>query len=246
MNHHAIAPDQWKVSLFKCFTLRAHKLSSGPEFFNQEVDKIQAIFKSNGYSDEFVRYNLERCLKQLEEPEEKTRKEPDDITCDSREAFLVLPFIGKCSLKLHQRIQSVMQRYNIVVLRAFRTTKVASYFSLKTKVPPLFRKDVVYKFQCPCDKDTQYYGETERQFFQRIKEHCTPSATSHSAVLNHLIHCNGCANTNNIVNCFSIVKQCNKLDILSQEAMYIKRFQPSLNIQMGPFKGSRVGLSIFT
>ena len=246
MNNNAIAPDQWKVSLLKCFLLRAHKVSSSPEFFNQEVNKIQKIFESNGYSDDFVRVNLERCLKQLKEPDNKTRAELDGTTCDSKKAFLVLPFIGKCSIKLHQRIQRVMQKYNIVILRAFRTTKVATYFSLKTKIPDLFKKDVVYKFQCPCDKGTQYYGETERQFYQRIKEHCTPSATSKSAILDHLLQCNGCGNTANIVNCFSIVKQCTKMDILSQEALYIKRFQPSLNTQMGPFKGSRVGISIFT
>ena len=219
-------------------------MSSSPEFFNTEVDKIKTIFKSNGYSDEFVTKKLARCLEQLEEPIGKTRV--DDNTCDSSRAFLVLPFIGKCSLKLHHRIQRVMQKHHIIVMRAFRTTKVASYFSLKTKIPSLFKKDVVYKFQCPCDKDAQYFGETERQFFQRIREHCTPSASSQSAVLDHLLQCSGCGNNNNIVNCFSIVKQCSKLDILSQEALYIKRFQPSLNIQMGPFKGSRVGINIFT
>ena len=246
MNNHAIAPDQWKVTLFKCFILRAHKLSSTPEFFSQEVDKIKNIFKSNGYSDQFVRDNLTRCLTQLKESGKKITTEPDDTTCEPREAFIVLPFIGKCSLKLHQRIHLVMQKHNLVVLRTFRTTKVATYFSLKTKIPSLFKKDVVYKFQCPCEKDAQYYGETERQLFQRIKEHTTPAATSQSAVLDHLLQCIDCANNRNIYDCFSIVKQCNKTDILSQEALYIKRVQPSLNIQMGPFKGSRVGISIFT
>ena len=157
---------------------------------------------------------------------------------------MVLPYLGKCSEKLHRRIKQVMCQYGFRILPAFRTTKVASYFSLKMKTPFLFKNNVVYKFNCLCDKDTQYIGETERQLFQRIAEHCKPSQ-SYSAVFNHLQQCQVCEKSENIVSCFTILRQCDKTDVLSQEALCIKRFEPSLNIQLGPYKGSRVGMSVF-
>ena len=133
----------------------------------------------------------------------------------------------------------------MIITPAYRTTKVQSYFSLKTKTPPLFKNDVVYKFICSCDKSAQYIGETERQLFKRIKDHCKPSNTAPSAVFDHISQCDGCLNENNIAEHFSIVRQCTKIDILSQESLCIKRFEPSLNTQLGPYKGCRVGLNIF-
>ena len=177
--------------------------------------------------------------------EKNVEKMAPNITDSDNLAYLVVPYIGKCSKRLHRKISTVMQDHEIKLVQAFRTVKVESYFSLKTKIPYLFKKDVVYKFVCSRDEKTQYVGESERQFFRRIKEHCIPSASTNSAVLEHLDNCDSCSSSTNIVKCFSIVRQCSKTDILSQEALCIKRFEPSLNVQLGPFKGTRVGLKIF-
>ena len=240
INYRAITPDKWKRSLLQLLLSRAKKLSSTRQLFYEEVENIRETFKANGYPADFVETGVSSFLKTSD-----VRAAAADADDSAITAYLVLPYIGKCSTRLHRKISMVMQEHGIRTLRAFRTTKVESYFSLKTKIPYLFKNDVVYKFVCSCDGNTQYYGETERHFFQRIKEHCTPSATSNSAVLDHIINCSGCSNNNKVENCFSIVRQCTKTDILSQEALCIKRFQPSLNVQLGPFKGTRVGISIF-
>ena len=158
---------------------------------------------------------------------------------------MVLPYVGRCSLKLHRRIKHEMQNYGVIIMPAYRTTKVGSYFSLKSKIPPLFKSDVVYQFICPCDKGTQYVGETERQLFKRLEEHTATSNTASSAIYDHMLQCEGCAKSENIAETFTILKQCCSLDILSQEALYIKRFRPSLNTQLGPSKGCRVNMNIF-
>ena len=86
-------------------------------------------------------------------------------------------------------------------------------------------------------------GETERQLFVRIKEHATPS---NSAVFKHIENCVFCKNCNNIFDCFNIVKKCISYnDLLSTEALFIKKLQPNLNNQLGPDKGSRVCINIF-
>ena len=239
MKHCAIAPVKWKKSLLQLLLLRAKKLSSTQEAFEEEVKNIKRIFQSNGYPVSFIDNGVSSFLEKNED-----NVTPKITDCEKM-AYLVLPYIGKCSKRLHRKISAIMQGHEITLVQAFRTVKVESYFSLKTKIPYLFKSDVVYKFVCSRDENTQYIGESERQFFRRIKEHCTPSSSTNSAVLEHLDNCGSCSSSTNIVNCFSILRQCSKTDILSQETLCIRSFQPSLNVQLEPFKGTRVGLRIF-
>ena len=138
----------------------------------------------------------------------------------------------------------MMSFHGIDVRPAFRTVKVGSYLSLKTAVPKLFKADVVYKFVCPLDKDAQYIGETQRQLFRRVDEHCSPG--KNSAIFDHFFNCKSCQNHSNITSQFSILYQCNnRNNILSQEALCIKKFRPMLNNQLGPYRGTRVPVTIF-
>ena len=79
--------------------------------------------------------------------------------------YMVLQYIGKPSIKLLRKVSREIPQHKVEIRPAYRTTKVGSYFSLKIEVPALFKKDVVYEFVCPCDRDARYIGETRRQFF---------------------------------------------------------------------------------
>ena len=143
---------------------------------------------------------------------------------------------------MQKKIRREMLQHRIGIRAAYRTTKVGSYLSLKPKVPVFFRADVVYEFKCPYEKDTRYIGETQRQLFRRISDH---ASTPSSAVYDHIQRCGGCAKENNICNYFSILRNCSSANVLSEEALCIKKFEPALNVQMGPYKGARVSTSIF-
>ena len=253
MNYHAKTPDKWKVSLLNCFLNRALKLSSSNELLEDELNNIKRIFTDNGYPKNFVTEHMSSFMNKHQDAKVEVTQITacSDETDKTKPAYMVLPYIGKSSVKLHRRIKDEILQHGVALLPAYRTTKIGSYFSLKTKTPPLFKNDVVYSFLCPCDNGTQYIGETERQLFQRVKEHVTPpssSSSTPSAVFGHILNCEKCQNyvqNGSIINCFSIIRQCNSNNILSQEALCIKRFRPSLNAQLGPYKGSRVGISIF-
>ena len=98
----------------------------------------------------------------------------------------------------------------------------------------------MYEFTCPYQKDIGYIGERQGQLLKRISEHAsTPSSAVHTK------QCDGCANENNLCRQFSILTNCDKASVLSEEALCIKKFEPTLNIQMGPYKGARVATNIF-
>ena len=251
LNYEAMAPKQWKRAIIKCFLVRAKRISSSPELFNKELHNIKRIFKENAYPEHFVNeviseffQSIEKETKSEKTKSEKTRSEP--TTDDPIEMFFVLPYIGKPSERFQRKVKREMQQHNIVVKPAYRTTKVEQYMCVKSAIPSLFKSNVVYKFQCPCDKDVHYIGETERQFFERILDHVTCSTgVTPTAVYDHIVKCRSCATDENIADCFTVIRNCDKFNILSEEALCIKKYQPSLNCQLGPFKGTRTSTCIF-
>ena len=165
---------------------------------------------------------------------------------DEATTYFVLPYIGKASERLQRKVKNEISQHNVDVKPAYRTTKVEQYMCLKSPIPSLLKTNLVYKFQCPCDKDVHYIGETERQFFRRILDHITCSTgQTPTAVCEHIRKCDRCAGHKNISDCFSIIRSCCRQNILAQEALSIKVHRPSLNIQLGGFQGARTVARIF-
>ena len=116
--------------------------------------------------------------------------------------------------------------------------------SLKTKCLKLFRSNVVYKYTCCRDDYTTYIGETRRQLYRRVTEH-TSGKDQESAVFDHIFQCKHCQLVKNISDCFEVIRSCQPGNILSFEAMYISKYRPRLNIQLGPGNGKMVALSLY-
>ncbi|MEL6805021.1 MAG: GIY-YIG nuclease family protein, partial [Bacteroidota bacterium] len=215
LNFNAVAPTKWKKSIIKWFLKRAAAISSSHELFELEVNTIKDEFKRNGYPPKFI----DDVISEFRN--DSTTTTTTDKIERERNAFLVLPYFGKPTERLHRRIQREFLQHQVRIQQANKTTKVESYFSLKSPIPTLFKSDVVYMFTCPRDEGTRYVGETERQLFQRIKDHC--SSKSHSAVFDHIFLCVECQNHRNVSECFTIVRKSCSRDILSEEALYIKK-----------------------
>ena len=246
LNFNAMAPRKWKTSLIRCLLTRALKLSSSWELFQTEISVIKEILNKNSYPTVLVEKKIAEfiteqdinpssftraCLNKRESPEKKQNN------------YVLLPYLGKPSVKLQKRISDEMRQYDVNVTAAYSTTKVESYFSLKTKMPLLFKSNVVYRFSGSCDKNVSYIGETRRQLFVRIKEHQQDG--NNSAVFSHLYDCSVCQNINNITKSFDILCCGSKFNVLQLESLSIGKHQPSLNKQMGPSKGT-ISLRLFS
>ena len=188
---------------------------------------------------------IEEFLRSESEEVKLEKSEPKQTSDDPVKMFFVIPYISKASERFQRKVSREMKQHYIDLKPAYRTIKVEQYMCLKTAIPTLFKTNFVYKFQCPYDKDVHYIGETERQFFERILDHVTCSTgVTTTAVCEHIIKCNGCAANNNIADCFSVLRSCNRASILSEEALCIIKHRPSLNVQVA-FKGARTATCIF-
>ena len=126
----------------------------------------------------------------------------------------------------------------------YSTFKVGSYFGLKSRIPVLFRSNLVYKFSYPRDEDTAYIGMTTAQWFVRIGQHFDPSKSS--AVFTHLAQCRTCQESDPKSQHFTVLKQLRSgRDTEINEALLIRKFKPTLNKQLGSFQGCSYLLQIF-
>ena len=252
MNYHSEAPLKWKQALIRCLLQRAHRLSSCAELFFTEVETIKTIFAKNAYppdlvdksvNDYFNLHSISETTFQRSTSAQQTGSQLQ-VSQDLKQAFLTIPYLGKCSIQFQRQISNQMKEHQITTKAAYNTVKVSSYFSLKSTCSSLFKSNVIYRFRCSGDQSTSYIGESQRQLFKRILEHTT-KATSTSAVFEHLIGCNHCQSDGKISKRFEILRQCDWHNVLTFEALLIRKHRPTLNVQLGPSRGMMTSLSLY-
>ena len=206
-----------------------------------EIEKLTDIFVKNGYPYKFIEKIVNHFLKQ------QNRNQNDDSSTTSENAFtyLRIPYVGKPSLEFSKKIANLIHdKFDIEIKVAYYTLKVRNYFGLKSKIPLLFRSNVVYKYVCSCEKNTSYIGMTSRQLFVRINEHFDKS--KNSAINSHLIQCRACHDLKPTSKNFQIIKKCRYVrDTEINEAILIKKHKPNLNVQLGAYQGSSFLLRVF-
>ena len=247
MHYSSMAPTSWKRALVKCLVNRCHRISSSYCGFANELDNIKTICSKNGYPPLFAQSIIDEFVKSRN-ISEQNYKAATNLTERANQnnnnvAYFTVPYVGKASQKLQNCVKSEMENHGLSVIASYTTTTVGSYFNLKTLCSKYFKSNIVYKFNCSQDSRVSYIGETTRQFFKRIDEH--KKSDTKSAVFEHLFNCSSCQDHPNSNTQFSILKSCRRNEIYGFEALLIKKFKPSLNIQLGAGKGAKTTLSIY-
>ena len=110
----------------------------------------------------------------------------------------------------------------------FTSFKIHNYVWVKSKTPLGLRAEVVYQYQCSCDRTLSYIGKTKRHLATRCKEHFTQP----SAISNHLRYCDKCKNSFDIAHFQILDTSTNDFELQIKEALHIKLNKPKLNIQL--------------
>ena len=248
MNSSSIAPKQWKTGLIKFFLHRAYKLCSKSDLLNKEIDKLKRIFYQNGYSNSFFddvakQYQQNMELRQRAKSQQSELEQTQEITSEATKEEkkaqnehyetklkLRLPYIGGASVRFSKQIRRLVGgasggQCQIV----YETHKIKDHFKLKADVPKFLLTKVVYKFICSNDANVEYIGYTNRTLKERVAEH----RTTCTAVSNHVSECSTCKSKGISIDNFQVLKKCrNKFDTMIYEALYIKRLNPNLNVQL--------------
>ena len=158
-----------------------------------------------------------------------------------------VPFLGKFSTEFGKKMSALItEKFKIDVRIVFTTSKIGSFFSLKSATPNVFRSNIVYCYTCVRDAHAHYVGVTTRTFWERRAEHLDPKKKDQSAVGSHFKSCQACRDSTSKSDNFKVLKQCrNGYEAIIVEALTIREQKPVLNKQLGKQQGAEFLLKVF-
>lgn len=232
----------WKCGLITCLLVRAFRVCSTWQLFDDETRRLCGLFASNGYPRGLVMGVINKTLTRLLTPRATSGDSDSQPPREGLVPLLCIPYVGGASVGLASRLRRLLRPFCLGERIVFTTTKLRNTFSLKCATPSRLQSRVVYKFTCPVDPDTTYVGKTRRHLQVRAKEHFTSAS---SAVYQHISSCNSCQQQQDRTSCFTILATASndhKLNV--KEALFIKQLKPPLNLQL--FKqGSSITTHIY-
>ena len=154
----------------------------------------------------------------------------DSVEKPSFRHFLKVPYIGRPSILFSKRVRKVFKTITDEKLRiTYSTSKVHDFFRVKDQDPKELLTNVVYRFTCLSDSNIKYIGYSNRSLRERVKEHLAGG----TRISDHIGTCQSCSRKSITSEDFAILKKCRrKNDTAIFEALLIKKYNPSLNIQL--------------
>ena len=241
LNFSAACPEQWKTGLIICLLKRAKTICSTDNIFWTEVKNLRYMFHANGYPNWFFDKCVEKFLR-IKAPQLQ-----DKENVDEKKLFFSVPYVGKSSQLFTKQLSKLIANLTSVkLIPMYKTFKVGNYFNLKSRTPTPLVSNVVYRFSCPREADLTYIGKSAKHLVTRAKEHWSlNSITRKSALKEHILDCNNCVKSDDILKPFSILCRCGSdYDTKIHEALLIKKYKPKLNRQLYG-NGSSFLLKIF-
>ena len=243
LNFDAVAPLKQKAGLIQCMLNRAKRICSSKSLFLTEVRTLKRLFLKNSYSAHFFDKEVDKFNQKMQNTNPPTSADIDQ----NYKYNLFIPFIGRASVDFGKKVSArIADHFDISVNVIYTTTKVGSLFRLKSDTPLPLLSQVVYKFTCLGDPNTTYIGLCNRFVIERVREHLALGRKQLTAVAKHIVSCVKCQQSQLSINDFKIMKKCRtEFDTKIFEALYIKKFNPSINRQMFANRGANFMINIF-
>ena len=149
--------------------------------------------------------------------------------------FFSVPYFGKSSQLFTIQLSRLIATLTTVkLISTYKTFKVGNYFNLKSRTPTPLVFNVVYRFSCLREADLTYIGKSATHLVTKVKEHwALNSITRKSAIKKHILDCNNCVKSDDMLKPFSILRKCAlDYDTKIHETLLIKKYKPKLNRQL--------------
>ena len=143
---------------------------------------------------------------------------------------MVIPYKGRMGENVMKRLKTFIRNSftNTKVLISYKGTKLSTMFNTKDQIKKEHKHDIIYHAKCP-DCTDDYIGETARRLIRRVDEHTgkdnNSHLTKHSQIKGHKPV--SLEDFKIIGSHFKNQEYFRKI----AEAIYIKRFKPTLNVQ---------------
>ena len=235
-NFFSFISIQFKACLISTLLFRCQELTSSTQAFHKEIERLRSILARNSYPLEFVDQCVAAFLnKRYKKPTTK------DNTSEPKQQTIVLPYLGKLSLEIRNRIKKYVQKHisNCKLMVIFRSQRrLKTLFRFKDSLPQQLQSYIVYRFSCSTCNST-YIGKTDRHCHVRWCEHLKLQPFRGGASKNKQkptavnSHCTttGHQATHDDFEVIGRERSRNGYHLKIKESLLIKKLAPSLNKQ---------------
>ena len=242
----AFAPKAWKIGTLRGLIRRAFILCSTDEARDREIKHLKNVFRGlNGYPSRVVNTTIREVEAKFQddEPNDDHTAVEESIPASTQAThetqivatpFITLPYKGKEGEAIIRKFREAVHKAMppSVKPRIVHTgTKISTYFQVKDPVPLEHQTDLCYRFLH--EDVTRYVGETHVRNGARNEQHLRLDKAS--SIYKFINDNEGViADEQN----FEILEKGlkNKTTRKLAESLYIKEFNPDLNVRSRSYK----------
>ena len=219
--------DNWyKCSLITTMLDQAYCISSDWSYFSQECNWLETVFLKLKY----LKHLFNLTVKQFVDSKVSDQQHIPPTATTTHTIRVIIPLkdqasanvVKKCLTDLSSKIRTTIQP-------VFISRKLNEDLKVREVKPATVNQQcLVYKFQCNlCDAG--YVGNTCSHFHERVNGHKQKS----SSIYKHYLSKHNLSVPPCLLQQFHTLTKCsNKFDCLIKEMLFIRKLQPSLNVQM--------------
>ena len=235
LNYGSYLPLEYKKGLIATLLHRTYTICSDFSKLHEEINRLKVIWQKNS----FPLFFIDKCVKKF--LDKLFIKKTSNERPDKKEVILPLVFLGKISLQVKKKLQSIFRELapGLKLKVVFSSpNRLRCGFRFKDRLPRGLDSMLLYKFTCGTCNCT-YIGETKRHFDVRSHEHMgvsiltnnrkTYNANSATAVHKH---CHDLEHENDIDSIQIVGHASNKFHLRIKESLLCSLVKPTIiNVQ---------------
>ena len=143
LHYHSHVDKRYKKCLLSTMINRAYRLSSTPNAFSEEGDKLRTTFVNLDYPPNLINSSINEFLHNID-----NISAPDEASDGTSNIVVPLPFKDqKSANSVKREMQNLSTKIGVQIKPFFQSKKIGQVLSPKEKKPPIVNNQcVVYKF----------------------------------------------------------------------------------------------------
>ena len=143
LHYHNHVDKRYKKCLLSTMINRAYRLSSTPNAFSEEGDKLRTTFLNLDYPPNLINSSINEFLHNID-----NISAPDEASDGTSNIVVPLPFKDqKSANSVKREMQNLSTKTGVQIKPFFQSKKIGQVLSPKEKKPPIVNNQcVVYKF----------------------------------------------------------------------------------------------------
>lgn len=239
LNYNSECPEKYKKGVIINLLHRARKISTSPDIFIEEINRLKQIFSNNNYPMEFINkcideYHISINNKNNQETKQKIKIYYENQINEQykKDEKIIKDIVKKnvCTINPEEVLDVVIYYKNL------KTKNLIMKNDLKPTPDKMLRNWSVYKYKChveDCElRNPTYIGQTRNTIRKRLSQHCNDGAIKEHLQYKHNLQ----PNQKDLEENTSPIKQFLDLRRLKiYEALLILHENPNLNRQKDNF-----------